>query len=34
MFGPTMVVGVEEPDVKLVEVPKTASAEMPLRNSW
>jgi len=26
--------GADAPDVKLVEVPKTASAEMPLRNSW
>ena len=34
MFGPTMVVGVDEPEVKLVEVPKTASDEMLLRNSW
>jgi hypothetical protein len=33
MFGPTMVVGADEPEVKLVEVPKTASADMPLRNS-
>jgi hypothetical protein len=29
-----MVVGAIEPEVKLVEVPKTASADMPLRNSW
>jgi hypothetical protein len=34
MFGPTVVVGADEPDVKLVEVPKTASAEMVLRNCW
>ena len=33
MFGPTMVVGADEPEVKLVEVPKTASDEMLLRNS-
>jgi hypothetical protein len=34
MFGPTMVVGAVESEVKLVEVPKTASADMLLRNSW
>ena len=34
MFGPTMVVAVDEPEVKLVEVPKTASEDMVLRNSW
>lgn len=34
MFGPTIVVGAVEPEVKLVEVPKTASADMLLRNSW
>src|SRR5689334_20881860 len=34
MFGPTMVVGVVEPWVKLVDVPKMASADMLLRNSW
>jgi hypothetical protein len=34
MFEPTIVVGADEPEVKLVEVPKTASADMPLRNSW
>ena len=33
MFGPTMVVGADESEVKLVEVPKTASADMLLRNS-
>src|SRR2546425_8150388 len=34
MFGPTMVVGADEPEVKLAEVPKTASADIVLRNSW
>jgi hypothetical protein len=29
-----MVVGAVEPEVKLVEVPKMASADMLLRNSW
>ncbi len=34
MFGPTTVVGEDELEVKLVDVPKTASADMVLRNSW
>jgi hypothetical protein len=34
MFGPTIAWGADEPEEKAVEVPKKASAEIGLRNSW
>jgi hypothetical protein len=34
MFGPTIIWGASEPEEKAVEVPKKASAEIGLRNSW